>query len=1805
MASTITLTVKVNKDDLNNLETRIKKINSTPIEIKATIPKDLKKFAANLAEVSRNLSHVTTNMKQTNREARSLAKENTRLAQTNKEVVKSENQVKEAEQRRITSENNLKAAAERRASAEATANAKTYAAQQKTRQEQEKTQRELLKTERAVERVSSAWQRMFSAFSVSNIISSSVTMAISRMRQAFREALDEMKQLDTALSHYRQVTGAKEAEANALGMQSYSTASKYGTSAAEYTESVATYARAGYAEMSDELAELSLKTVIVGQTTQEIADQFLLTMDAAYGYKGSVEELSKVLDGASAIDSHYATTIEKIASGLGLVAPLAAQVHVSEEELTAAIGTITAATQRSGAESARALRSLFLNIIGDTTTEIEDGVTATEESVKDMQFVLEHYAKSAVDAARATGQVVDPMEAIGALAKSMDEGLLNEAELMDLLSSLGGKLRVSQLVALVTHWKDYTNMIDTYQNSMGSANEKVATYLDSWEAKTNVLKNTWTEFIANSLSTPTLKNIISDITILLKSLGSLGNGLKVIAAAITAIKLAKFASGLRSVALASNASAQSIAKRIAQLRWEKAEADQAGNAELAFSKKMQISSSTTEFDTAVKKANAAATKALAATIAGVLVAAIATAVTAYNAYRESQKQAAIKSAEEAEEVAKAQVDSAKKAEEAYKIYYSAKDAYDKGTVGAQEYEKAVRSLAEALGIEETAIASSKDALKEKTLQEIQSAMSETQSALFGYQAAFRQEAGKFHNPFKAPDAILQAYNGYQYNDQVGEYVPTVNHADAEEEKKALDAVAEAYRGLIKERDEAAEREDWETYSEASAVIQKYSDTLGKVVEQEDLYIQQGEELLRITTDAIEGVSTDGLSDGLNQATDDLDETGKAAEEATEKFAGLSKAVADAEKSLANYDSQVSKEKDADWSKYADAWKKAFEDIQAGRRGSNAVNAALDLFFTPEQILRMRERGLEAADIIADDFWRSIFTYTDENGALQFINDDAGATLAWKLYDDFADEAGNITSKNGDIVASFEEVDGQLSITVDDFNKLSQVMSEKYDISIDPDVLAEMLAALGVYTTRSQETAEGIREIAEAADAVNQSGAIDLEKIIQGQIDAGKTTQDIINLRDNILELAQDADSGITIDVGRGNIDDVKAKVDDLIASRDKVGEEDPSFKVDADTKEAEQKLGMVERWKRNIGQPVETRLEAITTGIQNGINWAKTALIGLGSYFASHPVVLSLVTKTTKSAEGQRNFRGGLSLINEKGAELIVEGDSARIAGEGQPTLTYLQQGADVYTASETKAILGNTDYSYLYDGIGAYAGGRADGITRPTHGGGDNTPDNGNGGTTDNGGYTAPSNNNNNNNTTKPTKDKNSKDEELEKLKEKVELRKAELELLQEQGASVKKQEAKQQEVIDAMKKQLEYMEKHNASKKDRVRLETEILKAEKEQKEFELDRIKGVVELRKSELDLLEQQDASIKKQIGKNRQIYDALGKQLKYMKQIGSSQEEINKVKEEQLKIQEDINKLEKDLMGNLEKAVDGKISRINDLKKKETDAIQKQIDAIKKENEEEKKATEYQEKQLAVEEAKEKLRNARAERTVRYFNAKTGQWEWKADAQAIKSAKDELDQAKKTLNEAKDDARIAKLEAKQERIEAKRDAQIESWQKVLDSFKDPVISIEKAIKTIEKNATKAQKAEIKALNKLLKPLGYQISTKNLYDSGGVLSGMGGIKATANDEVILPPDITKKMLTPMSSAILSNRLSELRYLYGMTGGNLAGITNNSSIGSQHNGDLYTFGNITLTEAQARSTTIYDLVQRSRSLRAYSAM
>ena len=360
--------------------------------------------------------------------------------------------------------------------------------------------------------------------------------AVNALVQELKAALETMKDVDTELTAIQKVTNNTDAQMSKIGEHGYDVASKYGISVTDYLSSVGSFSKAGYKEMSEDMAELATKTQLVGDVNADTANKFLLSADAAFKLEGNVAALSKVLDAANTIENEYATEIQKIAEGFPLVANVASMANMTAEQLTAALGTITAATQESGSMAARAMRALILNIMGDTETELEDGITWTKDEIESLSQILWTYSEDAMKAAQATGSIVNPMEAVAGLAKAYKEGVLTQAELAQFESDLGGKLRTNQLDALIQHYDMYLEMLDKVTTSAGSADREIGTMLDSWQSKANILDNKWTELVNHMIETESVKGGLETVTELVELLDTdLGHIILTLAAAETGV----------------------------------------------------------------------------------------------------------------------------------------------------------------------------------------------------------------------------------------------------------------------------------------------------------------------------------------------------------------------------------------------------------------------------------------------------------------------------------------------------------------------------------------------------------------------------------------------------------------------------------------------------------------------------------------------------------------------------------------------------------------------------------------------------------------------------------------------------------------------------------------------------------------------------------------------------------------------------------------------------------------------------------------------------------------------------------------------------------------------------------------------------------------------------------------------------------------------------------------------------------------------------------------------------------------------
>ena len=545
MATTIQLDVILNKGtaeaDIQKINAAIDKLGRAPAVIQIQV-KGAQAAATELARVEREAQKVRQEEQKTAQARVAGAAQVVAATQmANAQIAQSEQQTAQMQiaanaqvtNAMLASATARQMAAEATAQAEISANARVETATiNRLSREEQAMARADLQAQRHADRMEEIAARTNNAVSATNalsvalgnIASRAFHLVVNKIVQGIREALNTMKEVDTQLTNISKVSGITGKALADMGERAYETASRYGVAADEYLSAVYTFQKAGLGPSAEAMGELAIKTMLVGDTTADVASQFLISANAAWKFGGNIDRLNQLVDEADYINNNYATDLTKLSSGLPRVASIAAQAGMSAEETLAALGTITAVTQESGTKAATALRALILNIEGQVGTFVDDTgeeFEVTAESVKSMQGLMEKYAKAELDAAKASGELINPMTAIKAIFEGMANSDLNDQELFTLLSGMGGKLRTNQLTALVQNYELFDEMLNKIAGSAGTADSEIALMMESWERRTQVLKNTWTEFIADVVSTDAIKDFVDGLTSIVEAMDSL------------------------------------------------------------------------------------------------------------------------------------------------------------------------------------------------------------------------------------------------------------------------------------------------------------------------------------------------------------------------------------------------------------------------------------------------------------------------------------------------------------------------------------------------------------------------------------------------------------------------------------------------------------------------------------------------------------------------------------------------------------------------------------------------------------------------------------------------------------------------------------------------------------------------------------------------------------------------------------------------------------------------------------------------------------------------------------------------------------------------------------------------------------------------------------------------------------------------------------------------------------------------------------------------------------------------------------
>ena len=289
---------------------------------------------------------------------------------------------------------------------------------------------------------------------------------------------------------------------------------------------------------------------------------------------------------------------------------------------------------------------------------------------------------------------------------------------------------------------------------------------------------------------------------------------------------------------------------------------------------------------------------------------------------------------------------------------------------------------------------------------------------------------------------------------------------------------------------------------------------------------------------------------------------------------------------------------------------------------------------------------------------------DSESATQYLTDNL-ATLELLFGDSESGGLGLISAmqklqEEGKLTgASVEQVGDNLEISVTSFSDLASSLGISESALYS---LTQALKVLGInFSYTSDDILDKVKDLGDGiVENLGDKTTVNFEEFVKQAKLAGMSTDEILQIGEVLSDTAgidlNNVNEGMTL--LSGNAEDGTGAANDLESSLEGVG----------DT------AGAV--------QGTSDAVADLSNNLSTAAGSASTLYSNLASITGLKFPSLFLNAKGTSYA------KEGDSLVNEEGPEIIQSGDRAYIAGGGAPTITHLHRGDKVFTAEETEDIL-------------------------------------------------------------------------------------------------------------------------------------------------------------------------------------------------------------------------------------------------------------------------------------------------------------------------------------------------------------------------------------------------------------------------------------------------------------------------------------------------------------------------------------
>lgn len=344
-----------------------------------------------------------------------------------------------------------------------------------------------------------------------------------------KEGFNVVRELNTALTEMRKVSDETVQSLKDYQATTFDTADAVGTTAKQIQNSTADWMRLG--ESMNQAAESAKDANVLLNVSEfegiDEATESLVSMSQAY------KDLDKmdIIDVLNNIGNNYSISTDGLATALK---DSASALVTANNDLNEAVSLTTAgnAITQDPSKVGAGLRTISLRLVGTEEAKQElsdlgeetDGMITTVSKLRDTIMDATKAASSdgkGFDILDSNGNYKSTYEIMQGLADLYDNIVKKDKELGTnnlnlLLETIAGKNRANIAASILQNGDMLRSVYEDAQNSDGSAEKELNSYLDSIDGKMAQLENRAQEFWFKVIDSETIKNGIDLLSTLLK-----------------------------------------------------------------------------------------------------------------------------------------------------------------------------------------------------------------------------------------------------------------------------------------------------------------------------------------------------------------------------------------------------------------------------------------------------------------------------------------------------------------------------------------------------------------------------------------------------------------------------------------------------------------------------------------------------------------------------------------------------------------------------------------------------------------------------------------------------------------------------------------------------------------------------------------------------------------------------------------------------------------------------------------------------------------------------------------------------------------------------------------------------------------------------------------------------------------------------------------------------------------------------------------------------------------------------------------